>query len=157
MIFNEKFSDDGELFSGEMVAEKIMGAASKRMQNFVSVVTSENYDSWVERDRLTKQKILLFTDKKTTPTMFKSFSKKHISRLNLGEVKQSEEELCKKYGVTDFPTILALTNPEDFESEKYEGEMNVDQVSKFLNTYAYATPKKPIVTDFTELTVEKYR
>ena len=70
-----------------MKAEPIINAAAKKMQNFVSSVNKENYDSFAERDRMTKHKILLFTDKKATPTVFKALSKKHIDRLNFGEVK----------------------------------------------------------------------
>lgn len=156
MVFNEQFSDEGEKYTGEMKAEKIMGAASKRMQSFVSVVSETNYNNFIERERLTKNKVLLFTDKKTTPTMLKSFSKKYVSRLNLGEVRSSEEALIKKFGVTEFPTIMALTDPENMVGVKYEGDMKFDQVGKFMSQYAYATPKKPVVTEFSELTADKY-
>ena len=109
-----------------MKAEPLINAAAKKMQNFVSSVNKENYDSFAERDRMTKHKIILFTDKKATPTIFKALSKKHIDRLNFGEIKQGEEELLKLFGVTTFPTILALTEPEDYKGEQYEGEMTVD-------------------------------
>jgi len=92
-----------------MKAEAIINAAAKKMQNFVSSVNEANYDSFVERDSMKKHKILLFTDKKSTPTVFKSLSKKHIDRLNFGEIKASEEELVKKFGIESFPTIMALT------------------------------------------------
>ena len=89
LIFEEKFSDDGERYHDELKPEKIMNAASKKMKNFVQVVTDDNYDTFVQRERLTKNKVLLFTDKKSTPTLFKALSKKYLERLNLGEVKQS--------------------------------------------------------------------
>ena len=54
-----------------------------------------------------------------------------------------------------FPTIMALTDPENFIGEKYEGEMNIDQLTKFMGNYAYSTPKKPEVTDFVELTEKR--
>ena len=109
-----------------MKAESIINAAAKKMQNFVSSVNAGNYESFVERDSMKKHKILLFTDKKSTPTVFKALSKKHIDRLNLGEIKSSEEELVKKFGIESFPTILALTQPDDYKGEKYEGELTVD-------------------------------
>lgn len=83
LIFSEK-DDDGDKFEGEMNANAIMNAAVKYMQNFVSVVTTENYDKFVERDRETKHKILLFTEKKSTPTIFKALSKKYLTRLTFG-------------------------------------------------------------------------
>ena len=115
----------------------MMNAASKKMKNFVSLVRDDNYDKFVERDRLTKNKMLLFTDKKSTPTLYKALSKKYIERLNLGEVKQSSTELISKFGIKEFPTIIALTNPENYEAEAYSGEMNVDQLSKFMSNFAY--------------------
>ena len=44
------------------------------MQNFVSVVNSDNYDDFMKRDP-TKHKVLLFTERKTTAPLFKALSK----------------------------------------------------------------------------------
>jgi len=55
-------------------------------------------------------------------------SKKYLDRLNFGEVKQSEEELVKRFEITSFPTILALTDPENSIGDKYDGEMKIDQM-----------------------------
>lgn len=44
----------------------------------------------------------------------------------MGEVKNTEEALVKRFGITAFPTIIALTDPENAEFDKYEGEMNID-------------------------------
>ena len=87
LIFSENFQDDGEKFAGAMNANAIMNAAVKKMQSFVSVVSDENYDTFVERERATKHKILLFTEKKTTPTVFKALSKTYLNKLMFGEVK----------------------------------------------------------------------
>ena len=157
LIFSENFADDGDKYTGDMTAAQIMNAAAKKMQSFVNVVTEENIASFIERDRATKHKILLFTEKKTTPTIFKALSKKYLERLNFGEVKQSEEALIKKFGIKKFPTIVALTDPENFGFEAYEGEMNIDQLTKFMGNYAYSTPKKVEITDFVELTEKKIK
>ena len=143
LIFSENMSDDGEKYSGEMKSDSIMNAAAKKMQSFVSTVSETNYDSFIERDRTTKHKMILFNAKKSTPTIFKALSKNYLERLTFGEIKQSEEELIKKFNIQTFPTILALTDPENYAGEKYEGEVNIDQLSKFMSNYAYSTPKKP--------------
>ena len=51
------------------------------------MVTSANLDSFIERDRATKHKIILFTEKKATPTVYKALSKKYLERLSFGEIK----------------------------------------------------------------------
>lgn len=140
-----------------MNPNSIMNAAAKKMQSFVSNVNEQNYGSFIERERATKHKILLFTDKKSTPTIYKALSKKYLNRLNFGEVKQAEEALVKRFAIEKFPTILALTDPENDIADTYPGEMTIDQLEKFMNKYAYSTPSKVEVTDFVELTEKKMK
>lgn len=145
MIYTEEPGDDGERYRGKEDLQSLATASTKKMQNFVSVVNSENYEtSFLERDRATKNKILLFTDKKSTPAVFKALSKKYKDRLLFGSVRNTETELCKKFGVTEFPTILALTDPEGYKGEKYKDDVKVDQLSKFLGNYAYSLPPKKL-------------
>ena len=80
------------------------------MQNFVSIVTDESYENFIQRDRMTKHKILLFSEKKTTPTVYKALSKKFLNRLIFGEIRSTEVELIKKFGlkIKQFPVLVAL-------------------------------------------------
>lgn len=127
LVFNEELGDEGERYRGKLDVQSMATAATKKMQSFVSVVNIENYSTtFVERDRLTKNKILLFTDKKSTPAIYKALSKRFKDRLMFGEVRKSEEELCKLFGVTEFPTILAITDPENMQGDKYTGDLKVD-------------------------------
>lgn len=157
LIFSENFADDGETFEGDMKANNIINAATRKMQNFVTSINEGNYDSFLQRDRTTKHKILLFTEKKATPTLYKALSKKYLDKLNLGEVKKSELSLVQRFGIEEFPTIIAIVNPETDGFETYEGEMNIDQLTKFMGNYAYSTPKKPVIDDFIELTEKKMK
>ena len=147
MIFSEQLSDDGERYKGKMEFAAIAGKASAKMQSFVSSINNDNYDSWYNREEK-KNKVVLFTDSKKTPTLYKALSKRYNDRLSFGEVRKSEEELCKKFGITEFPTLVALKNPSTMEVVKYEGEMNVDQMGKFLSAQAAETPKKIVKTEF---------
>lgn len=92
MIFTESYSQDGERFTGTMDMNTIANAAAKKMQNFVSIVSEENFQSFCERDH-TKHHVLLFTDKKSTPAIMKALSKQYLNKLIMGEVRASEEKL----------------------------------------------------------------
>ena len=61
-----------------------------------------------------------------------------------GEVRvPNEPELAAKFGVTDTPVIMALTHPDAYKGERYESaEIKIDQLRKFLSTYAYREVKK---------------
>lgn len=82
------------------------------MQSFVRSVNSANYESFLKDDE-SKNKILLFTDKKNTSPLYKSISKTYKDRMSFGEVRKAEEEsgLFAKFNIKDTPTLMALTDP----------------------------------------------
>ena len=137
-IFTEKANDDGEIFRGKKEWKSIMSAANRKMQNFVSIVTSDNYESFIERDQ-SKNKVILFTERKSTAPLFKSLSKTYKDKLLFGECKKSEVELYKKFGITETPKLLVLTDPYNYQGEVYDSnEMKIDQLKKFLSNFAYS-------------------
>lgn len=75
-----------------------------------------------------------------------------------GEVrKSSEAELVQKFKITQFPTLLVITDPTNFEGEVYTGDMKIDRLNKFLNNYSYKTFVYEKKLDFVQLTDQKYR
>lgn len=50
-IFTENLSDDGEKFTGAKQWQKISGAATAKMQNFVRTVNEENYESFLTEEQ----------------------------------------------------------------------------------------------------------
>jgi len=147
VVFNENYSDEGTRYRGDLTVDKIANAAVKDMQSFVSSVNTENFNAFVEREP-TKYKILHFTEKKSTPTVIKALSKKFRDKLTFGEIRQDEADLIRKFNIKKFPTILALTDFEGFAGEVYDGEMKVDQLTKFISSYAYSTVKKVAKIEF---------
>ena len=91
------------------------------MQSFVSFVSSQNFEQFTQRDHSTKNKVILFTDKKFTPAIYKALSKKYLDKLVFGQVRSEETELVERFEVKTFPTIVALTNPDTVEFTPYEG------------------------------------
>jgi protein disulfide-isomerase A6 len=140
MIFSESIKEDGERYRGKEDINSMANAAARKMQNFVSIITESNYPSFCEREK-TKHHVILFTDKKSTPAILKSLSKKYIDRLLIGEVRISETNLIQKFGIDVFPTLVILTDSEQFKAERYQGELKADQLWKFLDNYAYQTIK----------------
>ena len=55
-----------------------------------------------------KHKILLFSDKKATPTIYKALSKKFLNGLIFGEIRSTETDLLNKFNITTFPVVMAL-------------------------------------------------
>ena len=113
MIFTESFSAEGEKYTGNLDWNTIANAAAKKMQSFVSIVTEENFEAFTMRDS-SKYHLLLFTDKKQTPVILKSLSKKYYNKLQVGEVRSSEASLIRNFGITKFPTLLVLTDAANY-------------------------------------------
>ena len=50
---------------------------------------------------------------------------------------KNDPELFQKFGVTQTPTIIALTDPYAYQGETFDGEeLKIDQLKKFLSVYA---------------------
>ena len=47
MIFNENYGDDGDEYKGKLEWKAISTFATNKMQNFVSLVTTENYEQFI--------------------------------------------------------------------------------------------------------------
>ena len=58
-----------------------------------------------------------------------------------GEVRKSDTELCQKFNVNVFPSMLILTDPYEYGTEPFTGEFKIDLLNKFLNKYSYSAPK----------------
>jgi len=65
---------------------------------------------------------------------------------------KKDPELFKKFGVTTFPTLMVLTEPAGYKGEVYDmKEMKIDQLKKFLSTYAFQQTKKEKTQELTKL------
>ena len=58
----------------------------------------------------------------------------------VGEVKKSEKELVKEYGITSFPTLF-VSSPAAGHVE-YKGKLKYEPLSAFLNEYALPAKQK---------------
>jgi protein disulfide-isomerase A6 len=83
--------------------------------------------------------VILVTDKKVTPTLFKALSIEYLDRLVFGEVKSSSKDIADELQVSSFPSLIVYTK----EGEKivYDGAIKQEQVVRFLDQYALPSPK----------------
>lgn len=81
-------------------------------------------------------KVLLFTDKKGVPMLYKGLSVAFEKKLNFGIVRDSDSILVGKYGVKTFPTILVLKTGERKPFQYTGKEFNFKEIFTFLNIYS---------------------
>ena len=157
ILFFHEVGDEHEIYKGQKIWEKIFQFGASKMQSFVRVINKDNYGDFITSNP-SNHKVLLFTSKKTTPPLLKAISKHYQGKLYFGEVRQSESELVQKFGITKIPTLIVLSEPENYKGVIYEGALNRDGIEKFINKYAYETIKQEVKSSgVKELTKELYK
>lgn len=156
IVFFPETGDDEEKYKGLKQWEKIFQFGSTRMQSFVRTINNENYGDFIT-SQPQNHKVLLFTSKKVTPPLLKAISKAYRDKLNFGEVRQSETELIQRFKIDKFPSLIVISDGENYDSIAYDGPMSRDSIEKFLNKYAYENIKvEKKATAAKELTEKVY-
>ncbi len=141
-IFNEKGKE--EKIEGALNEKNLFNLGASRMKHFMKKVNKKTYKKFKKGNLI---KVLFFTLKSDTSLLFKGLSYFYKNRLVFGEVNQSKTKFIDKFEVinssfgsenkiTTFPSILVLTNPEDYKGIMYQGDLNRDKIEAFLNEYA---------------------
>jgi len=141
LIVPANYRADPITYNGPMNFISLSSFAFNQMESFVLLVNDENYDSFV-KEHFDKTVVLCFTQKKSTPALLKALSKDFKGKLVFGEIRETNKKLIQKFRITQFPTIMVLTDPEIFEGVRYDNEMKKDQIVKFLREYAYSPTNK---------------
>ena len=124
----------------EITDKAIYKALTKMIISREQKVSNENYENFRQKNDLNK--VLLFTNKKTSPLLFRGLSGYFYDRLLFGVVPNTEKQLCEKLNIKKFPTLMVIQTIEDgviidepIEIE-YKGELDAPNIVKFLNNYA---------------------
>ncbi|KAJ3275919.1 hypothetical protein HDV01_006786 [Terramyces sp. JEL0728] len=133
-------------YKGERTAKAMMDAVLPMIPNKHVAKIGQNHKKAVALDEFKKSndkldKVVLVTDKKTTPPLFKALSIEYLDRLAFGEVKSSNAELVAELGVETFPAILLF--PKDGSNViPYDGIVKQAQLVEFLDKYAPPSKRK---------------
>jgi DnaJ family protein C protein 16 len=154
MYFSEG-SQPEEVYRGVKKWENIFKFGASKMQSFVRIINSNNYGDFLNENP-TQHKVVLFTQRKSTPPLFKALSKHFKEKLSFGEIRQSEKELAQRFEIIAFPSVLVISDGENYKGVRYEGALTRDALEKFLNQYAYLAVKKEENVAVKELTSDVY-
>lgn len=135
-----------EEYKGEKNFQKISDFAVGKMQSFVRFVNSNNYQEFLESEP-DSAKILLFTEKKTTPPLLKALSKEFKGKVLFGEVRSSENNLVTEFNIGKFPTLVGISDPLNV----YSGDINRDKLEKWVRDFMYSN-KGAKETNYKEMT-----
>ena len=152
------FPDDGseyQIYNGGKNWKEMFKFGSNQMQNFVKVINNENYNDFLKWHH-NQFHVILFTSKKNTPPLFKLISKIFLGKLTFGEIKQSEKDLCKIFEIKKFPSLIVLTDEEEYKYEMFDNKMDKIHIEKFLNKYTKKKKEINKVLKIRELNLNLY-
>lgn len=94
--------------------------ALKFVNSRVIEITQNNHETFINENP-GQPKVLLFTDKKGTPAVYKALSWHFDKTLLFGLIRDSEQGLVSKYKVKTYPAIFLINN-KDAKPQKYDGK-----------------------------------
>lgn len=106
---------------GDVDTDKLKKMAYRYIGNNTVEITQNNFDTFKD-DRVGTPKMLLFTEKKGTPIVYRALSTYFSKTLDFGIVRHSDAFLIKKFKITKFPAFVLLKNkekPKFFEGDSY--------------------------------------
>jgi len=145
---------------GALSIGKMAMAAVNIMDDFVSIVTDDNYADYVSKQsKGNRSVVLLFTDKTLTSPLFKALSKEFKNSVSFGLVKKSSNKLIEKFAITEFPKVMIVKNMLDYTGDFLEETINKDSIVKFIRKDVQEKTSgdtKNKVNEIKELTVDNY-
>jgi hypothetical protein len=136
VYFPENTAESFQVYQGKPTAEKVIEFAVPKILSFVQLIKASNFEDYLNND---KPKVVLFTEKKSTPPLLKVLSKEFKDRVAIGLVRSSETELCAQFGITTYPTLLALKS--DRSGDVFSGKHNREEMESWIRNFSYTAPK----------------
>jgi len=121
-------------YEGEKTAKAITNKLANYLSPKVSEVTTDSIKLFLETKTGTP-KVLLFTEKSGTPTIYKALSNVLSDTLDFGLVRNDQSAIVSKYKITSFPKLI-LVKSLDSKPQVFQGEMKYRPIFEFLNIYS---------------------
>ena len=89
--------------------EKLKKQALKFVTSRVIDITQNNHETFINENP-GKPKVLLFSDKKGTPAIYRALSSHFDKTLLFGLIRDTEQGLVAKYKVKKYPAVFLINN-----------------------------------------------
>lgn len=124
-------------YEGKMEAKALSSKVSRFIPDFTVKVTKDNIDSFLTTDP-TKPKAILFSNKKSPPTIWKALSSETVFRrtVKFGFVHEDDSDVVKRHKVTKFPTVILQRGGQVGKHESYSGDLTFTALKDWVNLHS---------------------
>ncbi|TGZ82982.1 thioredoxin-domain-containing protein [Ascodesmis nigricans] len=129
-----------EDYQGPRTAKAIAEGLSERIPNHVKRVKDKTLDDFYEKDNSTA-KAILFTEKGTTPPLWKALAIDFLGAISFYQVRNTEKGVVDAFGVDSLPKIVLLPGG-DQAPVVYDGAVKKDELFEFFAVSASVEESK---------------
>eukprot|EP00930_Biecheleria_cincta_P046287 TRINITY_DN31920_c0_g1_i1.p1 TRINITY_DN31920_c0_g1~~TRINITY_DN31920_c0_g1_i1.p1 ORF type:complete len:216 (+),score=29.37 TRINITY_DN31920_c0_g1_i1:363-1010(+) len=134
-------------YNGERKAKALKSAAFSYMPSYVQQMAEAKLDTWLEKDRATSRKAILFSSKSSVPPLFKAISSQYrglieFAQITIADLAASKAKpLVDRFSLAQLPTLIVLKrDADDFEDAKWlESKFGGKQIA----TLTFGKHEKP--------------
>jgi len=124
-------------WEGKKEAKAIGGRLSKLIPDHSVVLSKDNIDGFLTSDP-TKPKVVLLSNKKSAPTIWKALSSETVFRrtVRFGFATESEAEVVQRFKVKKFPAVVMQRGAKAEIKEAYKGDMTFGGLKDWVNLHS---------------------
>merc|ERR1712060_899262 len=124
-------------YEGKFEAKAIAGKVTRFIADMSTKLTKENVDAFLTTDA-TKPKVILFSNKKTVPTIWKALSSETVFKrtVKFGFVTEEDQDLIAKFKIKKFPAVLMQRGSKAEIKEEYKGDMKFLALKDWVNLHS---------------------
>lgn len=127
-----KFSPEPEAYNGQRSAASLVQFALAALNDYIETVDSKKFDSFLAQKR---PKIVLFTNKPKASDLYRALASEFRSRAAFGIAQSTDAALVAKFGITKFPTIVAVNDADPAASTAYTGAFKAPLLAEWLGKH----------------------
>lgn len=124
-------------YEGKMEAKALSAKIARFIVDLSTKLTKENVDAFITTDP-SKPKVILFSNKKTPPTIWKALSSETVFKrtVKFGFVTEEDTELVQRFKAKKFPTIMMQRGAKAEVKETYAGEMKFLPLKDWVGVFS---------------------
>merc|ERR1712187_173544 len=124
-------------YEGKLEAKAIAGKVTRFIQDMSMKLTMDNVDGFITTDA-TKPKVILFSNKKSVPTIWKALSSETVFKrtVKFGFVTEEDQDLIAKFKIKKFPAVLMQRGSKAEIKEEYKGDMKFLALKDWVNLHS---------------------
>merc|ERR1719356_912321 len=124
-------------YEGKMEAKAIAAKVTRFIADMSTKLTKDTVDTFITTDA-TKPKVILFSNKKSPPTIWKALSSETVFKrtVKFGFVTEEDADLVAKFKVKKYPSVLMQRGAKAEIKEEYKGEMKFLALKDWVNLHS---------------------